>query len=89
MLPLAESLSHWERSWRMGEEEQAQTEAGQLCCLASGACLTTCTEELEWAAPVMALCVVLHRSHWIRQKTQEKDVPFQHGEGMLQLPEGS
>lgn len=88
MLLLADSLSHQGRGQRMGDEEEAQTEARQLCCLASGACPNTCTEELEWAAPVMALCVVLHRSYWICQKTQEKDIPFQHGEGTSQLPEG-
>lgn len=88
MLLLADSLSHQGRGQWMGDEEEVQTEARQLCCLASGACPNTCTEELEWAAPVMALCVVLHRSHWICQKTQEEDIPFQHGEGALQLPEG-
>lgn len=88
LLLLADSLSHGGRGQRMGDEEEAQTEARQLCCLASGACPNTCTEELEWASPVMALCVVLHRSHWICQKTQEKDIPFQHGEGTSQLPEG-
>lgn len=65
----------------MGEEEEkAQTQAAQLSCLAMGAS-PACPEELECAEGVMALCIILHRSHRIREKTQEKDVPFQHGKG--------
>lgn len=60
---------------------ESQTQAAQLSCLAMDASPISCTEELECAVPIMALCVVLHRSHWICQKTQEEDIPFQHGEG--------
>lgn len=67
-----------------GEEEEAQPEAVQLFA-GPWVPLPPPTKELQWAAPVMALCVALHRSHWICQKAQEKDIPFQHGEGMLQL----
>ena len=75
---LPDSLSLWGKAQQMGEE--AQTRAAQLFCLAMGASLA-CPEELECAEGVTALCIILHRSHRIRQKTQEKDIPFQHGKG--------
>lgn len=40
--------------------------------------------ELEVIVPITAMCIALNRSYRVCQKTEKKDIPFQHGKGRFQ-----
>lgn len=69
-LPLLKSPRH------LGSRLRAGLPGGRPSCTA---CLPTAPRGA--AVSVMAMCIVLHRSDRVRQKTKKEDIPFQCSQG--------